>query len=229
MRLLHGDTIEEAGRASLSARRGPGLDVFEIAGGRLGVNAVPSNPGPALPAAGGRVDTPAWFCVRSQPKHEHIAAAHLQQDEDIQVFLPRLRFKRPTRQGRVWVTEALFPCYFFARFDWHACLRKVYHARGVRKVVHFGVHWPTIPDAVIAELRQRLGEEEIHQLDPDLRPGDEVLVKGGAFEGLEAVIQQVMPGRQRVAVLMDFLGRQTSVMVDREFVIVEREGRRLGL
>jgi transcriptional antiterminator RfaH len=173
--------------------------------------------------------TVAWFCVRSQPKHEHIAAAHLRQDADVEVFLPRLRFKRATRQGRVWVTEALFPSYFFARFDWMLCLRKVHHARGVRQVVHFGERWPTIPDRVVHELRASLGEEEIHQLDPDLQPGDEVKVIGGAFEGLQAVVQYPMPGRQRVAVLMDFLGQQTAVQVDRRWVVVEKEGRKIGL
>jgi hypothetical protein len=27
----------------------------------------------------------AWFCLRTQPKHEHIAAAHLQQNQ-VEVF-----------------------------------------------------------------------------------------------------------------------------------------------
>src|SRR6266702_8086274 len=103
----------------------------------------------AAPSSG----VPAWFCVRTQPKHEHIAAGHLKKEPDIQVFLPRIRFKRSTRRGPVWFTEALFPNYLFARFDLAACLRKLHHLQGVRGVVHFGEQWPTIPDDVIAELR----------------------------------------------------------------------------
>src|ERR1039458_7771599 len=61
--------------------------------------------------------TPAWFCIRSQPKHEHIAAAHLKREPGIEVYLPRVRFKRATRRGPVWFTEAFFPNYLFARFD----------------------------------------------------------------------------------------------------------------
>ncbi len=57
----------------------------------------------------------AWYCLRSQPKHEHIAAAHLRLLEGVTVFCPRIRFKRATRQGLVWVTEAMFPGYLFAR------------------------------------------------------------------------------------------------------------------
>src|SRR5512137_7046 len=99
------------------------------------------------------IPTPAWFCLRTQPKHEHIAAAHLQQDSDIAVYLPRIRFKRATRRGPVWFTEALFPNYLFARFDLAACLRRVCHARGIRGVVHFGDRWPIVPETVIDELR----------------------------------------------------------------------------
>jgi transcriptional antiterminator RfaH len=172
---------------------------------------------------------PAWFCVQSQPKHEHIAAAHLRQEPDVSVFLPRLRFQRSTRQGRVWVTEALFPGYFFARFDWMTGARKVHHARGVRRIVHFGARWPTIPDAVIAELQTHLGEDAVCHLVPDPKPGDEVQIVSGVFEGLQALVQRVMPGRERVAVLMEFLGRQTTVEVDRQRVLIEVEGRKLAL
>ena len=41
----------------------------------------------------------AWFCVRSQPKHEHIAAANLRRNPDIDVLNLRIRFKRSTRRG----------------------------------------------------------------------------------------------------------------------------------
>src|SRR5580698_9490241 len=98
----------------------------------------------------------AWFCLRSQPKHEHIAAAHLQQNQ-VEVFFPRIRFKRTTRKGPAWVTEALFPNYLFARFDWGNSLRLVCHSPGVSGVVHFGQNWPVIPEEAIEEMRVCLG------------------------------------------------------------------------
>jgi transcriptional antiterminator RfaH len=166
-----------------------------------------------------------WFCLRSQPKHEHIAAAHLRQFCEITVFLPRVRFKRATRRGAVWTTEALFPGYFFAQFDWHVSLRAVQHARGVRGVVHFGERWPVIPDAVIADLRQAIGENELHTIAVELAPGDVVQIAEGTLRGLHAVVSRVMPGRERVAVLMEFLGRQTTIEVPKEFLIKEGDGR----
>jgi transcriptional antiterminator RfaH len=170
-----------------------------------------------------------WFCVRTQPKHEHIAAAHLKNEGGIEVYLPRIRFKRSTRQGPVWFTEALFPNYLFARFALKRALRLVQHARGVRGVVHFGEQWPEVPSGVIEELRATVGAEEIHVISEELRPGDEVQISGGTFHGLAAVVARAMPGRERVAVLLEFLGRQTMVELSHEAVVRAEDSRaRLG-
>jgi transcriptional antiterminator RfaH len=182
---------------------------------------------PLEPLCEGRA--PAWFCVRSQPKHEHIAAAHLAKDPEIEVYLPRIRFKRATRRGPVWFTEALFPNYLFVRFDLSDNLRKVCHARGVRGVVHFGHRWPVVPDSAIAELRLALGGEQVHSIPEKLQLGEAVRIAGGAFDGLRAIITRVIPSRERVAVLLEFLGRQTTVEVPEEVLIREMDERKLIL
>jgi transcription antitermination factor NusG len=41
----------------------------------------------------------------------------------------------------------------------------------------------------------------------------------GAFGGLQAVVSSVKPGRERVAVLMEFLGRQTSIELPADAII----------
>ena len=176
---------------------------------------------PEVPGAESQV---AWFCLRSQPKHEHIAASQLRRLGQIEVFNPRVRFPRPTRQGAAWVTEAMFPSYLFARFDWTTCLSRVHYAPGVSGVVHFGSRWPTVPDPVIEAIRALLGPEEIHVVPGDVAPGDSVEIAGGIFHGLQAVITQVLPGRQRVMVLMEFLGRQATVELKAAAVI--RQGIR---
>src|ERR1043166_9701891 len=91
-----------------------------------------------LESVGPRIASVAWFCLRSQPKHEHIAARHLRQIENVEVFNPRIRFPRSTPAGKVIVTESMFPNYLFARFDWKLLLTRVHYAPGVSGVVHFG-------------------------------------------------------------------------------------------
>jgi len=170
----------------------------------------------------------AWYCVRCHPKHEHIAAAFLQKEMDLEVFLPRIRFKRATRRGPVWFTEALFPTYLFARFDLAHHLRQIHHGRGVQGVVHFGDKWPVLPDEVIEALRVGLGPDQVHLVAEPFKAGEGVQVAVGAFAGLRAVVERVMPARDRVSVLLEFLGRQTSVEIPAA-ALVREEDPRLGV
>lgn len=153
----------------------------------------------------------AWFCVRTHLKHEHIAAAHLERTGLVEVFHPRIRFTRSTRRGLVAFVESLFPNYVFAKFDWEQSLNLVQYTAGVAGVVHFGNDWPTIPSSVVEDLCSFFGEESVRQIPSAPDVGESVVISAGIFAGLEAVVTRVLPGQDRVAVLMDFLGRQSSV------------------
>jgi transcriptional antiterminator RfaH len=169
----------------------------------------------------------AWFCLCSQPKHEHIAAGHLRQIPNVEVFLPRIRFRRKTQRGAVWFTEALFPGYLFAHFNLHRDLRRVHHAPGVRGVIHFGDRWPTLSDETMTDLRRLFGADELQVIHSTPEIGDAVGIAGGIFHGLRGVVTQVMPGRERVQVLLHFLGRQTMVELPLDQAVTERDRRRL--
>jgi transcriptional antiterminator RfaH len=155
----------------------------------------------------------AWFCLRTQLKHEHIAASNLRLLPELEVFNPRIRYRRSTRRGPVWFTESLFPSYIFARFNWREQLRLVHHSAGVASIVHFGTRWPTIPDGVIESLKTQVGAEELRVVQGEPQVGEQVQISGGAFHGLEGIVTRLLPARMRVAVLLEFLGRQTSVEV----------------
>jgi transcriptional antiterminator RfaH len=155
--------------------------------------------------------SPSWFCVQTQSKREHIAAQWLKRHLEIEVFVPRIRFQRAEARGLIWSTEALFPNYLFAKFAPACLMQHVDCASGVRGVVRFGNQCPTVPDNVIEHLQASLGGEEVHVLDQQLQPGETVRLAGGAFHGVEAMVTRVMPARQRVTVLLEFLGRQTTL------------------
>lgn len=167
----------------------------------------------------------AWFCLRSQPKHERLAATHLQQIEGIEVFNPRLRYQRRTRNGPVSVVESMFPNYLFARFDWELHLNRIHYSPGVAGIVHFGNKWPTVPDAAIEELRRLVGPDGARFVSNDLVPGERVEVCSGMFQGLEAVVMSVLPGKDRVLVLMDFLGRQSTVEIASHSIVRQTSAR----
>ena len=157
---------------------------------------------------------PEWYCLRSQPKHEHIAAAHLRMLEGVSVFCPRIRFKRRTRQGLAWVTEAMFPGYLFAFFELAEMHRLVRYAHGVSGIVQFGGRYPRIGEETLVQLREHIGTAEVQELNYELSQGDQVKIIEGAFVGSEAVVTHVLPAKERVKVLMDFLGREMEAEVD---------------
>jgi len=162
----------------------------------------------------------AWYCERTQPKHEHIAAANLIRSLGLEVFHPRLRIERATRRGAVRVIEPLFPCYVFVRCDLDQRLDEIRYVNGISSLVHFGHRIPIVPDEVIEELRQCFEAEEPMAVDERLKPGTEVTVAEGALLGSHGVVVRTLPAKHRVQILLDFLGRTTVAEVERSALTV---------
>jgi len=126
----------------------------------------------------------------------------------------------------MWLTEALFPNYFFAKVE-RSSLRRVHHAREVRGIVHFGCCWPSIPNQTIEELKRTVGSADVHVISAEFVPNDEVKIIEGAFHGFVAVVTRVISARERIAVLLDFLGRQTVVELNSRSLIKNSPQREL--
>ena len=62
--------------------------------------------------------------------------------------------------GKTCVTEALFPGYFFARFDWHTRFREVNSSPGVNGIVRFGDLIPVVDESLLETLRASLADDE---------------------------------------------------------------------
>jgi transcriptional antiterminator RfaH len=162
-----------------------------------------------------------WYCARTKPKHEHLAAANLVRNLSLEVFHPRLRLERPTRRGVVRVVEPLFPCYIFVRCSLDAMLDEIRYVAGISTLVHFGQRIATVPDPVIDELKQCFESQDTLVVEDQISPGAEVSVTQGPFQGFSGVVVRTLRAKQRVEILLDFLGRTTVAEVDRRWLIVE--------
>ena len=160
----------------------------------------------------------AWFCLRTRHKHERVAAECLRRIAEVDVFYPRFRARRLVRDKVVSVTESLFPNYVLARFAFPTLLDQVRYAYGVREVIHFGKRWPTVPEALIADLRKQLGGEYALPIQ-ELVVGDGVMIAAGVCAGQTATVQVVMPARQRLQVLFDILGRSVRLVLPMDQVV----------
>jgi transcriptional antiterminator RfaH len=149
----------------------------------------------------------SWFCLKAQPKREHIAAAFLRQISDVEVFCPRVRFRKSTNRGPIWFIESMFPGYLFARFDYLTFHRQVRGRPGVNGFVHFGERIALLPDALISEIRARTGIDEIVEVSRALEPGQEVEITQGPFQGLTALVTRLITPRERVEILIEWMGR----------------------
>jgi transcriptional antiterminator RfaH len=69
-----------------------------------------------------------------------------------------------------------------------------------------------VPDSVVEQLREATGDAGA-ELMPILTPGEHVRVVNGVLAGLEALVTQVLPAKERVKLLLEFLGRKTLVEV----------------
>jgi transcriptional antiterminator RfaH len=155
----------------------------------------------------------AWYCVRARPRTEHLVTARLAALPNVEACCPRIRYRKPTRRGPVWFSEALFPGYVFARFVLRRRMRSVCHTLDVRGLLRFGTAIAILPDAVIADLRRHLGDGDTAVVDTPIAPGEEAHVNTGPFAGLTALVTRVLPARERVRILITFLGRETEAEV----------------
>jgi transcriptional antiterminator RfaH len=149
----------------------------------------------------------SWFCLKAQPKREHIAAACLRQITEVEVFCPRVRFRKATNRGPVWFIESMFPGYLFARFDFRAFHCQIRQRPGVSGFVQFGERLALVPDALISEIRTGTGTDEIVEISRVLEPGQEVEITQGPFQGLKALVTRLITARERVEILIEWMGR----------------------
>lgn len=162
-----------------------------------------------------------WYCVRSKPKKERMAAGSLASLHGLEVFCPQIRFQRKTVRGPCWFQEAMFPGYLFARFDLYEMKAAVSYAPGVLNIPTFDQRYVPVPDAGIEALMKELDAESVVEAIAPLEVGEETTVLEGAMRGLKVKVIKLMAAQERVAVLMEMLG----TLVEAEFPIEALEHR----
>lgn len=152
-----------------------------------------------------------WRVIRGKPKSEHLAAQHLRA-AGFESFCPRLRHQKKTVRGKVWYIEALFPGYLFAKFS-RLQMRHVAGTAFVSQVLSFMDDCAAVSDAAVSELRASVDEKETITIHTPIQPGEEVDIVEGPMRGHSVTVTRVLPGAQRVRVLLEILGSPHEVEV----------------
>jgi transcriptional antiterminator RfaH len=107
----------------------------------------------------------------------------------------------------------MFPGYLFAKFVFSIQHRGVENSHGIRGIVHFGDRLATLPENIVTALQSKVGAEEIVTLDCSIKVGQSVQITEGPFQGLEVLVTHLLPAKDRIRVLFDFLGRSMEMEI----------------
>jgi transcription antitermination factor NusG len=161
-----------------------------------------------------------WAVLRSAPGHDILAYEGVVR-AGFEILTPKIR----TRVGAKWRTSPLFGCYFFARVidQWRVLERTV----GVLSVVKSAGVPARCPDEEIATLIARSDPDGVIRLSSCLtpqavvrrtfEPGAQVSITDGPLHGFGG-LHTGMSTRDRELVLVNLLGRMTTVGVPAGFV-----------
>jgi transcriptional antiterminator RfaH len=158
-----------------------------------------------------------WYALRTKVNREKEVEKRLG-DLRLEVFLPWVRTRRRIGSRFHWVLAPLFPGYVFCRLDMVASGKAARYSPGVKDFLTFGSRIADVSDEIIQALRERC-PGGIAEVDPvNAKPGDVVRINEGPFSGLEAIFEQKLKGSERVAVLLEILGRQTRIVLPSETI-----------
>jgi transcriptional antiterminator RfaH len=164
--------------------------------------------------------TAKWYVVFTKPKQEKLAEEHLCR-QGYHCFLPFAKNPNKIRSRRVKViVEPLFPRYLFIKVDTQTqSIAPVKSTQGVVNIVMFGNMLASISEKIIDQIQDQLNSESgLVELNPiEYKPGDKVRVLDGPLAGLEGTFNQTN-GKDRVILLLNLLGSNTKVQVQKEFL-----------
>jgi transcriptional antiterminator RfaH len=165
------------------------------------------------------VDELRWYAVHTRPREEAKALAHLGR-QGYDAYLPRYAKKVRHARKTERVLRPLFPRYLFVRLNLASqAWRPIRSTIGVADIVCFGDQPTALPRDLIDALRWHEDSEGLIRFAGrnSLKPGDRVTVLSGPFSRQLGLYEGVTDS-ERVAILLDLLGRKVRVMLDVESV-----------
>lgn len=154
-----------------------------------------------------------WYLIQTKPRQEARAQEHLlrQQYDCFRPLKPKVAASAP--RSRRALDEDLFPGYVFIRLDTQESWYPIRSTRGVCRIVAFGGQPCPVPDALIAQIRQRLEQTTVAPASSPFSEGEAVRVRAGNSE-LQAIFL-CDDGDERAVILLTLLQREQRISLPR--------------
>ena len=155
-----------------------------------------------------------WYALRSKPRKEDTVWQQLNTRE-IESFYPRMKVHPVNPRAKK--VKPYFPGYLFVNVDLEKIgintFRWMPHTLGL---VSFDDKPSQVPENLIHAIKKRVQEinEAGGEVFDGLKTGDKIRIQDGPFSGFEAIFDSRLPGKERVRVLLQFLGYQRQVALE---------------
>lgn len=150
-----------------------------------------------------------WVLVYTKANEETKAYQNIRQ-QGFETFLPLISSSNKESNNSL---KPLFPRYLFVEIDltlknWNL----INSSYGVSKIVKFSDIFTSIPDSIIQRIKNKLDRKGVYKQEistMEFQKGDKVLIKEGAFSGLEAIFIEKRP-KDRVRLFLNLLNTQVN-------------------
>jgi transcription antitermination factor NusG len=147
----------------------------------------------------------SWYALHVKP-HKERPVCNLLKARGLTVYYPSLKVKPVNPRSRR--ERPFFPGYMFVCVDLELeGVNSLRWSEGTHGLVEFGGDPAIVPDSLISELQRQLEEhQKSYERQKDFKSGDPIRIIDGLFEGYEAIFDSELTGKDRVQVLLSYLG-----------------------
>lgn len=158
-----------------------------------------------------------WFLVQCKSNAHQIAKRNLERQGFV-VFQP-MEKQTLMRRGKFCIQlRPFFSGYLFVSYPAIATPLSVINSTyGVSRLVSFGDRPAPVPNDIICELQDACDENEVIFFAKGLSQGDKVEITSGPLTNFIGQVEKLSPNH-RAMVLLDFMGKQTKIEVDRSYI-----------
>lgn len=161
-----------------------------------------------------------WYLGRTHYGQERLAEENIDQ-QGMVAFLPQTLEQRRRGRRAELVPAPLFPRYLFihADFSQGESYHPILSTRGIERLVEFSGRIAEVEPAIITAILDRMNDQGYVVLEekplPEFIEGESVRILQGSLAGQIGIFSRYANSEQRVLLLMELLGSQRSVSVDR--------------
>lgn len=161
---------------------------------------------------------PAWYVVHTRSRHEAKVQLGLEA-RGLEIFLPRITVPSRRRDRHQLLEMPIFPGYLFVHTDLSSWVYdSIIRHHGVVRILGSKSRCSPLAPETVVSIQSIMESGRIFEPWSRLVPGQQVRVVAGPLSDTIGTIWRCKPGRRRLVVGVELLGRSIAVELEEECV-----------